>query len=79
MDEKLIQSCYLKQKVLPVVIVCLVDGLSVLILKMVFPYISAVSCLCMSGVELILYILTLYVYGRRLKKEKISTMMKEDI
>lgn len=79
MDEKLIQSCYLKQKVLPVVIVCLVDGLSVLILKMVFPYISAVSCLCMSGVELILYILTLYVYGRRLRKEQISTMMKEDI
>ncbi len=79
MDEKLIQSCYLKQKLLPVVIVCLVDGLSVLILKMVFPYISAISCLCMSGVELILYILTLYVYGRRLRKEQISTMMKEDI
>ena len=79
MDEKLIQSCYLKQKLLPVVIVCLVDGLSVLILKMVFPYISAISCLCMSGVELILYILTLYVYGRRLRKEQISTMMKEDV
>ena len=79
MDEKLIQSCYLKQKVLPVVIVCLMDGLPILILKMVFPYISAVSCLCMSGVELILYILTLYVYGRRLRKEQISTMMKEDI
>ena len=79
MDEKLIQSCYLKQKVLPVVIVCLVDGLSALILKMVFPYISAVSCLCMAGLELILYILTLYVYGRRLRKEQISTMMKEDI
>ena len=79
MDEKLIQSCYLKQKLLPVVIVCLVDGLSVLILKMVFPYISAVSCLCMSGLELFLFIVTLYVYGRRLKKEKISTMMKEDI
>ena len=79
MDEKLIQSCYLKQKLLPVVIVCLMDGLPILILKMVFPYISAVSCLCMSGVELILYILTLYVYGRRLRKEQISTMMKEDI
>ena len=79
MDEKLIQSCYMKQKVLPVVIVCLVDGLSILILKMVFPYISAVSCLCMAGLELILYILTLYVYGRRLRKEQISTMMKEDI
>lgn len=79
MDEKLIQSCYMKQKVLPVVIVCLVDGLSILILKMVFPYISAVSCLCMAGLELILYILILYVYGRRLRKEQISTMMKEDI
>ena len=79
MDEKLIQSCYLKQKLLPVVIVCLVDGLSILILKMVFPYISAVSCLCMAGLELILFIVTLYAYGKRLRKDKISTMMKEDI
>ena len=79
MDEKLIQSCYLKQKMLPVAIVCLVDGLSVLILKMVVPYISAVSLLCMAGLELILFIVTLYAYGKRLRKDKISTMMKEDI
>ena len=79
MDETEIGNSYMKQKLLPVIIVCLVDGLVIMILKMKFTYISAVSLLGMAGLELILYILTLYVYGRRLRKEQISTMMKEDI
>lgn len=79
MDETEIGNSYMKQKLLPVIVVCLVDVLVVVILKMSFPYISAVSLLCMAGVELILYIVTMYVYGRRLRKNRISSMMKEDI